>query len=262
MMVIVRCVLLARLWAGREAQRGHLGQRGRLWMWALSGGWRINNHTNIFAWESLCAGGWAGSFSKVGAGKVLRQHPFARWSYWSCQSKLGEFHLSWALPREVGQKLWPPSHQTHFSAMKMLGQTSSTSFLGASWRSWIKARWRSRTQGVLYRLVSSIFSRTRLYRSSTSNCSADSSMPGHSASTLTPRGLSSRVRSSILIKEKEHHDPPCSLRESTLGPFSARTLCMGWIWSARKDLTGISSGIDVLGWAKGHQFLSFPPIFL
>ena len=29
-MVIVRCVLLARLWAGRKAQRGHLGQRGRL----------------------------------------------------------------------------------------------------------------------------------------------------------------------------------------------------------------------------------------
>lgn len=104
-MVIVRCVLLARLWAGRKAQRGHLGQRGRLWTRALSGGWRINNHTSIFAWESLCADGWPGSFSKVGAGKTLRQHPFAGWSYWSCWSKLGEFHLSWALPRGLGQRL-------------------------------------------------------------------------------------------------------------------------------------------------------------
>lgn len=86
----------------------------------------------------------------------------------------------------------PPRHQTHFSAIKTLGQTSSTSFQGASWRCWAKARCRSRMQGVLYRLVSSIFSLTRLYRSSTSSCSADSSMPGHFVSALTPRGLSSR----------------------------------------------------------------------
>lgn len=36
---------------------------------------------------------------------MLRQHPFAGWSYWGHWSKLGEFHLCWALPRGVGQRL-------------------------------------------------------------------------------------------------------------------------------------------------------------
>lgn len=133
---------------------------------------------------------------------------------------LEKLHLSQVLPEAAEQRLVTHSGQTHFSAMKTLGQTSSTSFQGASWRSWTKARCRSRTQGVLYRLVSSIFSRTRLYKSSTNSCSADSSRPGQSVSARTPRGLSSgrnrqqshqRVRNitASLLLERAHSWPVC-----------------------------------------------------
>lgn len=74
---------------------------------------------------------------------------------------------------------------THFSAMKIFGQTSSMASRGASSRSFTSALCKSITHGVLNKLVSSIFSLTRLYRSSTNSCSADSNIPGHSEPTFT-----------------------------------------------------------------------------
>lgn len=82
---------------------------------------------------------------------------------------------------------------THFSAMKTLGQTSSTASLGVSSLSFTSALCKSITHGVLNKLVSSIFSLTRLYRSSTISCCADSNILGHSESTLASFVFSSGI---------------------------------------------------------------------
>lgn len=162
---------------------------------------------------------------------MLRQHPFAGWSIaigpsWGVSSLLGTtqrrrtkaydhpaIRLTSLLSEDVGPDL------IHFIP-------------GSLWRSWTKARWRSRMQGVPQAGVIHLLP-DAVVQVLHQQLLGSSSMPGHSASTLTPRGLSSRGRSSILIKEKEHYDPLCSLGKSTLGPFYAR-LC---VW-AESDLPG------------------------